>query len=463
MKKTTTNAMFSIFLLGMSTLAPAVENYYQGDGGNNLLMTAASWSAGVLTENDVAIFSETGWTVRNEVAATDGSGAVGFSHLRFNSNIVNDFRLFSNADSARLRVSGRIQVLDGVAGVVNLDGRWNFRDMDLNVDHYGTNTLKISWIMKETTGTPGAALNYYGNNMNKIVIQPGSAGHGRSDYSGRSVLSNVDVDLSVVPAADGGGLGLGADIRLNSARLNLIDNGSLANDQITITGGASVFDVSGRTGGAYSYEGVVRGFSGKVAGNLTLTGELRTGEETGGIGTLTFDDELTVATGCGVFFELNGSSNGLYDVVAGGSNSTLVVDSGSSWVFDFSEMPEDAVTNGAAFAVLDGWSTVSGSSTNLTVTGLPAGTVFVSSALFTDGFVAVLPEGFAGPSVDISVAGGQMVMGLDAMSGFSYTIQSTTNLVDGVWSNVLDGISGNGMVYITNDIVYPRSFYKVVY
>ncbi len=463
MKNTTKKTMVYLSVLGMSTMALAVENYYQGDGGNNLLMTAASWSAGSLSENDVAIFSETGWTVRNEVAATATSGAVGFSHLRFNSNIVSDFRLFSNSDSARLRVTGRIQVLEGVAGVVNLDGRWNFRDMDLNVDHYGTNTLKVSWIMKETEGTPGASLNYYGNNMNKISIQAGSAGHGRSDYSGRTVLSNVDVDLSVVPAADGGGLGLGADLRLNSARLNLIGDGALANDQITITGGASVFDVSGRTGGAYSYGGAVRGFAGKVAGDLTLTGELLPGEETGGIGTLTFDDELTVAAGCGVFFELNGSSNGLYDVVAGGSGSTLIVDPDSSWVFDFSEMPEDAITNGAAFAVLDGWSTVSGSSTNITVTGLPEGTVFGSSSLFTAGFVSVLPSGFAGPSIELAVADGQLVMGLDATSGFSYTIQSTTNLVDGVWSNVLDGISGSGMVYVTNDILYPQSFYKVVY
>ncbi len=462
-KRTTKKTVFYLFMLGMSTMALAVENYYQGDGGNNLLTTAASWSDGKLTENDVAIFSETGWTVRNEVAATAASGSVGLSHLRFNSNIVNDFRLFSNSDSARLRVTGRIQVLEGVAGVVNLDGRWNFRDMDLNVDHYGTNTLKVSWMMVETTGTPGANLNYYGNNMNKISIQPGTAGNGKSDYTGRTVLSNVDVDLSVVADAGGGGLGLGADLRLNNAELHLVDSGTLSNNQITLTGADTVFDVSRRTDGTYSYNGVLRGFKGAVSGDLTLTGELLPGDETGGIGTLTFEDELTIDAGCSVGLELTSAASGDFDVVAGGSGSALTVASDSVWEFDLSDLSDAAVSNGAAFAVLDGWATISGSSSNITVTGLPVGMVFNSAGLFTTGYVSVVPSDFEGPSVELSVDGGTMVMGLDAVSGFSYTLQSRPDLMEGSWSNVLEGVSGNGMIYITNDMLYPQEFFKVVY
>ncbi|QHI69780.1 hypothetical protein [Tichowtungia aerotolerans] len=452
-----------IFLMGMAAWAFAGINYYQGDGANNLFTTAESWSLGVLTENDTVYFSEDGWTVRNEVAATTASGSVGLSHLYFNSNIVNNIRFFSNSDSARLRVAGRIKILEGVAGKVNLDGRWNFRDKDLNIDHYGTNTLEISWIMVETTGTPGADLNYYGNNMNKIIIQSGTAGTGRANYTGRSALSSVDVDLSVEANSTGGGLGLGADLRLNNAILNLIDSGTLSNDMITIAGSLSVFDVSGTTDGSYSYNGVMRGFKGAVAGNLTLTGDLLPGDETGGIGTLTFEDELTIGATCEVGFELAAATNGGFDVVAGGASSTLTVDSGSSWIFDFSDISEEAITNGAAFAVLDGWSTISGSSTNITVSGLPDGYVFGSSTLFTAGFVSVLPVGFEGPAVNLSVAGNRMVMGLDAVAGFSYTIQSTTNLVEGSWSNMMEGVSGNGMIYMTNDILYPQAFFQIVY
>ncbi len=450
-----------VVLFGWGLFAAAVENYYQGDGGNNLLTTAASWSAGVLSENDTVYFSEDGWTVRNEVAATDASGSVGLSHIYFNSNIAGDFRLFSNADSARLRVSGRIRVLEGVSGKVNLDGRWNFRDTDLNVDHYGANTLKVSWMMKETSGTPAAELNYYGKNMNKIVIQSGSAGTGRSDYTGRTVLSNVDVDLSVVPDASGGGLGLGADLRMNNARLNLIDSGALANDQITITGGSSVFDVSGRTGGAYSYDGVLRGFSGKVAGDLTLTGELRPGDESGGIGTLVFEDTLTVGAGGAAFFELNGVAGGTFDKMTGNGSGLLVVDSGSSWTFDFSDWSEGLLPSGAEFAVLDQWAGLSGASANLTVVGLPVGYILDASALFSDGMVTVIYIGDA-PSLDISTDGAQVVLSLSGIPDWSYTIQSTTNLVEGRWENAFFGVLEGGQATVTNDLSDGCAFYQAI-
>ncbi len=448
-------------LLGSGLSAFSANNYYQGDGADNRLTTAESWSLGSLSEDDTVYFSEDGWTVRNEVAATTASGSVGLTHMFFNSNVASDFRVFSNSDSARMRVTGRIRVEDGVAGKVNLDGRWNFRDTDLNVDHYGDNTLEISWMMKETSGTPDANLNYYGDNLNKIVIQPGAAGTGKSDYTGRTVLGNVDVDLSVAADSTGGGLGLGADLRLNNAQLHLIDGGTLANDLITITGGSSVFDVSGRTGGAYSYDGVLRGFGGKVTGSLTLTGELLAGDETGGIGTLAFDDALTIGSGCEVGVELNDVTAGTFDVLTGNGTGALTVDPDSSWVFDFSGWAGDSLTNGTSVSVLSDWVSISGSSDSITVTGLPAGAVFDASALFADGTIEVTAP-IEPPEMDISAAGSNAVLHLSGTDGATYTVQQTADLSGGSWSNVYFGALEDGLVSITNPPSAGSAFFRAV-
>ncbi|QHI69781.1 glycoside hydrolase family protein [Tichowtungia aerotolerans] len=424
-------------------------------------MTAASWSLGVLSENDTVYFSEDGWTVRNEVAATAASGSVGLTHVFFNSNIANDFRLFSNSDSARLRVTGRIRILEGVTGKVNLDGRWNFRDTDLNVDHYGNNTLEISWMMEETSGTPNASLNYYGNNMNPIVIRPGTAGTGKSDYTGRTALGNVDVELSVVADAAGGGLGLGADIRLNNARLALIDGGTLSNDQVTITGSTSVFDVSGRTTGGYSYNGVLRGFSGKVVGNLSLSGELRAGDETGGIGTLAFEDELEIASGCSVYMDLTNSVDGAFDVLSGNGTGVLAVDSGSTWVFDFSGWDGDELSNGTAIPVLSDWAGISGASVNITTVDLPSGYDLDTSVLFDSGTVTMNDVGGA-PAMDIVSDRDQVVICLDGGSGRTYTVQKAADLVGGGWSNTFFGVLEDGQVRITNHQVEASAFFKTL-
>jgi hypothetical protein len=455
------NLSVLVALLCSGLSASAADNYYQGDGGNNLLTTAGSWSAGVLTENDTVYFSEDGWTVRNEVAATTASGSVGLSHIYFNSNIANDFRLFSNADTARLRVTGRIRVLEGVSGTVNLDGRWNFRDTDLNVDHYGANTLKISWMMVETSGTPDADLNYYGNNMNKIVIQAGSAGTGKSDYSGRTVLGNVDVDLSVVADSTGGGLGLGADLRLNNAELHLIGSGTLANDMMTIAGSTAVFDVSGRTGGSYSYDGILRGFSGTVTGNLVLTGELRPGDETGGVGTLAFEDQLTIGSGCEAFFELNGAAAGTFDQISGAGSGLMAVDSQSTWTFDFSDWSEEAPESGTTFAVLTEWAGLSGSSSNISVTGLPVGFSLDTSSLFTDGTVTIAGSAEA-PVMNISTAGNQFVLQFSGNSEWSYTVQQTADLSGGSWSNAFFGVLEDGWASITNQPLSDSAFFRAV-
>lgn len=458
---------YSVYLFGSllcsGCIACAAVNYYQGDGANNRLTTAESWSEGILSEDDIVYFSEDGWTVRNAVAATAASGAVGLTHVFFNSNILNDFQLLSNSAEDRLRVTGRIRVLDGVAGKVTLDGFWNFRDLDLNVDHYGTNTLVVCWEMVETAGTPGADLNYFGSSgvYNPILFQAGTIGDGRANYTGRTILQYVYATVFVAADETGGALGFGADIRLNNAELHLVDDATLSNDQITITGYQSVFDVSGRTGGSYSYDGVLRGFNGSVTGDLTLTGELLPGDETGGIGTLTFNDELIIGVGCGICLELNGYAEDAFDRIVGNESGELVSDSGSSWTFDFSGWSDASLTNGASFAVLSGWSELSVASANISVVGLPSGYSLDTSVLFTEGIVTVHGAGNP-PLMDIAAAGNRVVLGLNGTPGSAYTIRETTDLAAGTWSNSLFGCWESNQVYLTNAPAASSVFYQTV-
>lgn len=56
---------------------------------------------------------------------------------------------------------------------------------------------------------------------------------------------------------------------------------------------------------------------------------------------------------------------------------------------------------------------------------------------------------------------GDLVLGWSGTNGVTYAVQSSTNLVSGVWSNIVTGLSG-ATISVTNDTSKPQEYFQVV-
>jgi len=55
-----------------------------------------------------------------------------------------------------------------------------------------------------------------------------------------------------------------------------------------------------------------------------------------------------------------------------------------------------------------------------------------------------------------------MIINWIGEEGGTYALQYTTNLTAGTWSNVVEGVTGVGMINVTNDTMEAKAFYRVI-
>lgn len=82
------------------------------------------------------------------------------------------------------------------------------------------------------------------------------------------------------------------------------------------------------------------------------------------------------------------------------------------------------------------------------------------AATLDDALHAVAKPSFF--EVSIAVQGADAVIGWEGVAGVTYALQSKPNLLFGAWSNVVENVSGNGMLFITNATGLSSKFYRVV-
>jgi hypothetical protein len=64
--------------------------------------------------------------------------------------------------------------------------------------------------------------------------------------------------------------------------------------------------------------------------------------------------------------------------------------------------------------------------------------------------------------VTVVIDGSSLIMGWEGVVGASYAVQRTEDLVSEPWSNVVEGISGEGTLSVTNDTTDPQAFYRTI-
>jgi autotransporter-associated beta strand protein len=160
-------------------------------------------------------------------------------------------------------------------------------------------------------------------------------------------------------------------------------------------------------------------------------------------------NDVSVSSGA-VLVLTNGVSN---DYIADAAN--LVLDGNANLNLAFSGTA-DAIgslsLDGGTTTVPDGIYTASALSGLGTGTYTGAGSLVVGAGVTEIGNVdsVILP---GGTSLSLSWT---------AESGASYAVQTNADLVDGVWGDFQTGISGSGAVLITNDLIGPVGFYRIV-
>ncbi|QHI69182.1 hypothetical protein [Tichowtungia aerotolerans] len=87
------------------------------------------------------------------------------------------------------------------------------------------------------------------------------------------------------------------------------------------------------------------------------------------------------------------------------------------------------------------------------------GYVINTDDLYTTGEITVSPAEVG--EVGYELTGSDVVVSWQGVNGLSYTLQRTTNLVAGSWSNVVEGLSGAGALWATNETTEPVAFYRI--
>jgi hypothetical protein len=442
-------------LFGFLIISGATQgatNYFTG-AVNGRLNIDGNWSEGVYTAWDDAVLTADSWGLQSGLNAF---AEVKFTTITVNSN-VNAFSagtLQIATQSSASIYTKKLTVEPSVAKDVKLSGSWFIPTggaaFTAEIYHAGSEILLMYANWGEHVYNPGG-LKIVGDNTNRVTIAAASA------YTGPTTLDNVNVRVATTATASSGPLGSGGDVLLqNSAVLSLIGGATITNASITVSEG-TVLDVTERTGGALTYEGTLSG-KGTLVGDYTVIGILRPGP---GTGTLIFEDNLSVTETSKVSFEIFTNS---VDVIANDGEDTLTVVEGSEWVFNFSGWTEGGPSNGQSFAVLQDWGSISGSSTNITVTGLEAGYGIDVSDLFTTGEIQVVLESFEIGDIGISVHSSDAIISWQGLSGITYALQRSENLtVSNGWETVGSVVSGiDGTVSVTNDLGLGAAFYRVI-
>ncbi|RKX47122.1 MAG: hypothetical protein DRP64_01930 [Verrucomicrobia bacterium] len=174
---------------------------------------------------------------------------------------------------------------------------------------------------------------------------------------------------------------------VEDGRVQLVSGGSIDGSSLLLIKENGIFDVSTRTGGAYTFGNTVQG-TGLIEGDITLTGLVQPGP---GTGTLNFGDALTLG-GSGILaIELYGYGNN--DKLANDGGDLLTLGSSRTAQFNFNSWAEaGSVTNGTIFTIFEDWGSFGGSADHIIALGLDAGQSVDASNLLVDGTVTVIPE-----------------------------------------------------------------------
>ncbi len=259
-------------------------------------------------------------------------------------------------------------------------------DLRLGID----NALPVSTIVNiGGDGTSALDMNGYDATIGGIYH---SANNTRQIENNGDSISTLTLDV-----ADGESYSYGANVtglnQINLVKMGLgtqtiSRNGGYSTllGTIDVNGGELVWNTTGAgNSGAVSIGsgGTLSGF-GLLNGEVTVAGALNPGN---GLGTLTFNDSLTLESTATLTLEFSSTTEGEYDVLTNDGGDTFT----AGGVLDLINLNYTA-TMGDSFLVFDNWSSFSGSFSSIDGTDLGGGLSFDTSNLLNDGTITVIPE-----------------------------------------------------------------------
>jgi autotransporter-associated beta strand protein len=359
--------------------------------------------------------------------ASFGTGDVTFDGAQWNSEnsavISNDIEFAKNMTgnslgdvtefAGQFTGTGNLAINGFESGTVKLSG--DNSGWSGNWKYNGRNKLQLNHVNALGTGTtitfssPGSA-NYIRGNLESLVDLTGANALTQDVILGETATSNNIARITTT-----------ADMELAG-----VVSGSADAALVKLGDGALILSQANTYEGTTSVE----------AGALVAAADSALGS-----------NDVSVSSGA-VLVLTNGVSN---DYIADAAN--LVLDAAASLDLAFTGTP-DAIGS----LSLDGGSTTiaDGTYNAAALSGLGSGTYTGAGSL-------VVGAGGIG-SVDSAVLPGGTSLSLSwtAASGVSYAVQTNVDLVDGMWGDSQIGITGSGVVLITNDLIGPVGFYRIV-
>ena len=276
--------------------------------------------------------------------------------------------------------------------------------------------------------------------------------NGNIDNGGYHFSLNVNQTITVGGTIDGAGdltkTGTGT-LTLNAAN-TYSGNTVVSNGTLTLgASGILASNVIVASGGTLTGAGTVNG-------PTTVNGTLAPG--LGAIGTLTFNNGLTLNSGSTNLFELNNSLSPSNDVVA---VTGSIIAGGSLVVTNLGPVLAD----GDSFALFS--HSVSGSFGSLVLPSLPSGFVW-TNRLAIDGSIAVvqLPTVNTNPTnITATVSGGDLILQWPA-DHTGWTLQVQTNSLNVGLNTNWSSVAGSALVNSVTNAINPENgavFYRMVY
>lgn len=444
--------MFCLMGLSISTFGATAT--FTG-ASNNSLKANLNWDTGVAPVNQHVVFATTNWTTRNMVT-TSTAGYLNVFSMTVNSNVnsvtSDAFQINGWQATSRIFSYNGVTVEADVTKDVLLSGYWGFNG-NINKNpifwNYSSKNLQINTLNFAAVNGMNT-VSFKGDNQNPIYVTTVN-----QNWTCTTFLNNVDM-LVDRPSfgTSSNAVGTGLLSLSNEAKLSLTNYGVLANSEIRI-GDGSTFDVSGFATGVFTNSAVLQG-TGVVIGDVYQTGQFRAGP---GPGTFTFDGDLTLADPSWTQFEITDEAN---DLIVGGAEDTLTFEDGAALQFAFSG---ENVAEGDTFTLLSGFgSIVSEGTLNISVTGLPEGLEVDTSKLTTLGIINIGTPEIGSVAAGTAAAGEGLVLTWDATAGYTYVVESKSNLLDSVWVPCISNLyaEASGSMTATATVDQAECFYRVV-
>jgi fibronectin-binding autotransporter adhesin len=408
----------------------------------------------------------------SSVNAVSATTAYNFNGGTMNGNATGTFNLGSLAGS-------------GTIGIASGTPTWSVGVLNANSVFSGSIGGSGANLVKTGTGIQtlsGANTYSGGTTISSGLLQIGNGGAAGTLGAG-NVTDNATLTFNRTDAIDDTGFGVisgtgvldkqgGGRLALTKAHtysgattleagtLALTNSGAIANSSGIVISAGALFDVGGTTGGSLTLaSGQTLSGVGSVNGNFTVGSGaiLSPGLASGSIGTLTFSNSLTLASGSTNIFEISTAplTNSVANISGALTNGgTLIV----------TNIGVAALTNGNSFKLFNAAS-YNGAFANMNLPPLPAGLGWNTNSINTNGILSVVA--LTSPTVaNFQVSGANLLISGDGgTANWPYLVLMTTNL-PGNWTpvatNAFDA-SGNFFITLTNAISggLGQSFYKL--